>query len=176
MVWGAVRRCSTEIQYGKVKALENGLVGCILLNCILPVGVWVLWMLSKEGAWCPRRSTALEAGFLHSRSKFASNLFGDLKNISSLPWVTSIKWRIWRGWFCLALWLQDLKGKWLKFEWDQKKNFLLVMLWRRRHRPACLPLFCLGWKRWNLIKRLGLEERTYRNCFLNRLILFVLIG
>lgn len=40
--------------------------GLILPKCTLTVGVRVLCVLSKEGAWCHRRSIALEAWALHS--------------------------------------------------------------------------------------------------------------
>ena len=111
---------------------------------MLTVGVWVLWVLSKEGAWCHRWGTALQAGALHSSSNFPSNQLGDLEKISSLLLVSPVKLRIWREWFFSALCSPRI---WRKNALDMSetkgRTFYLSCLWRWRNRPDFLPLLFL---------------------------------
>lgn len=116
MIWGF-----WETQYA-----ENGLVGWF--SWTVRMNSWGLGPLSTEQgrAWCHRRCTAFRQRLCSQVPTLLVTSWWILRKISSLLWVSSVKWRIWRGWFFSAPWLWGLKGKWLRYAWDQRKNFLPV--------------------------------------------------
>lgn len=164
-----IRRCSVE----KRRLKRMAWLSDTHKLCTLTVGVWVLWMLSREGAWCHRRSIALETGGLHSNSNFSSNFLGDLETISSLLWVSSVKWRIREdGSFQLyssAIWREN------SLDLSETKGRTYYLSCYEEGEIGLTAYLYLGWKRWNLIRRSGLEKLKSWNCFLNPLILFVII-
>lgn len=129
--------------------------------CLLMLGILVFLVLDREGAWCHRGSTTQRGrrSVLRLQPRYCL-VGGPWENFFPL-WVSSVKWRLWRRQSSMApgFMASGSEGKWLRFEWDQRKRFLPVMLWRGG--VGLTAYLCLDWKRWNLIGRPGLEGLTY---------------